>query len=108
MDPILIALICGVLGLGVAGFMASYVLKQDEGSKRIREISAAIKEGALAFLGREYRILAIFVVVVAIILGVLPNLGWQVSIAFIFGAICSGLASFIITPTFYLLFQPLV
>ncbi len=61
MNPILIAVIAGVFGLACAGFMASYVLKQDQGSKKIREISAAIKEGALAFLGREYKILAVFV-----------------------------------------------
>jgi len=95
MDPIIVAAICGVLALVVAAFMASYVLRQDQGSARIREISEAIKEGALAFLGREYMILAIFVVVVAIILGVVPNLGWLVSVAFVFGAICSGLAGYI-------------
>ena len=95
MNPILIAVIAGVLGLALAGFMAFYVLRQDQGSERIREISAAIKEGALAFLGREYKILAVFVVVVAIILGVVPNLGWLVSVAFIFGAVCSGLAGYI-------------
>ena len=95
MDLVLIPVICGVLGLGVAGFMAFYVLRQDEGIERIREISAAVKEGALAFLGREYRVLAIFVVVVAIILGVIPDLGWWVTVAFVFGAICSGLAGYI-------------
>lgn len=95
MDPILVALICGLLGLVVAGFMAAYVLKQDEGSKKIREISEAIKEGAEAFLGREYRILAVFVVVVTIILGVLPSIGWLVAFAFVFGAISSGLAGYI-------------
>lgn len=91
----LIAVICGILGLVVAAFLAYYVLKQPQGSEKVRQISAAIKEGALTFLGREYRILAIFVVVVAIILGVVPDLGWFVSIAFVFGAICSGLAGFI-------------
>ena len=95
MDPILIAAICGVLGLIVAAFMASYVLKQDQGSARIIEISEAIKEGALAFLGREYKILAVFVVVVAVILGVVPNLGWLVAAAFVFGAVSSGLAGYI-------------
>ena len=95
MNPILIAVIAGVLGLALAGFMACYVLRQGQGSERIREISAAIKEGALAFLGREYKILAVFVVVVAIILGVVPSLGWLVSVAFIFGAVCSGLAGYI-------------
>ncbi len=95
MEPIVITVISGVLGLAVAAFMAYYVLKQPQGSERIREVSAAIKEGALAFLGREYRILAIFVVVIAIILGVVPALGWLVGLAFVFGAICSGLAGFI-------------
>ena len=95
MNPIVITVIASVLGLGVAGFMASYVLRQEPGSERIREISAAIKEGALAFLGREYRILAIFVMVVGIILGVVPNLGWWVALSFVFGAICSGLAGYI-------------
>jgi len=95
MDPILIAAICGVLGLIVAAFMAAYVLKQDQGSARIIEISEAIKEGALAFLGREYKILAVFVVVVAVILGVVPNLGWLVAAAFVFGAVSSGLAGYI-------------
>jgi K(+)-stimulated pyrophosphate-energized sodium pump len=75
--------------------MARYVLKQGQGSEKIREIAEAIKEGALAFLGREYRILAIFVVVVAIILGAIPMLGWWVTLAFVFGAVCSGLAGFI-------------
>jgi len=88
-DPILIALLSGVVALAVAGFMARYVLKQDEGSAKIREISTAIKEGALAFIGREYRVMSIFVAVVAVILGVVPSLGWLVSLAFVFGAICS-------------------
>jgi len=75
--------------------MAVYVLSREQGSERIREISGAIKEGALAFLGREYRILAIFVVVVAIILGVIPLLGLWVALSFVFGAFCSGLAGYI-------------
>ena len=95
MDPMIVAVICGAAGLGLAGFMASYVLKQDQGSKKIREISAAIKEGALAFLGREYRILFIFVAVVAVVLGLVPMLGWWVSLAFVFGAGCSALAGYI-------------
>jgi len=95
LNSMLIAVICGILGLAVAAYMAYYVLKQPQGSEKVRQISAAIKEGALAFLGREYRILAIFVAIVTVILGVVPALGWFVSIAFVFGAICSGLAGFI-------------
>ena len=95
MDPILIALICGLLGLGVAGFMAAYVLKQPQGNEKVREISEAIREGAIAFLGREHKILAIFVVVVAIILGIVPDLGWAMAGVFVFGAVSSGLAGYI-------------
>lgn len=95
MNPIIIAVICGAIGLGIAGLMARYVLKQDQGSARIREISAAIKEGALAFLGREYKILTIFVAIVAVVLGVVPILGWWVSLVFVLGAIASALAGFI-------------
>jgi K(+)-stimulated pyrophosphate-energized sodium pump len=95
MDPMFVSVISGILGLIFALFLILYVLKNDEGSQRMREISGAIQEGATAFLGREYRILAIFVVVVGIILGVIPLLGWLVSLSFVFGAICSALAGYI-------------
>ena len=95
MDEVFIAVISGILGLIFAFFLVLSVLKNDEGSEKMREISAAIQEGATAFLGREYRILALFVVAVAIILGFIPSLGWLVSLAFVFGAICSALAGYI-------------
>ena len=95
MDPIFIAVIVGSLGLAFAAFLVLYVLRQDQGSERMREISAAIKEGAMAFLRREYQILAIFVAVVAIVLGLIPHLGWWVAFSFVFGAVSSGVAGFI-------------
>ena len=94
MDPVWIAVITGILGLASAGFLALFVLRQDEGSERIREISTAIKEGALAFLNREYQILGIFVVAIAIVLGIVPTLGWWVSLAFVFGSVCSAAAGY--------------
>ena len=87
MNPMIIALICGGIGIGIAGFMARFVMKQDKGSDKIREISNAIKEGALAFIRREYRVLTIFVTVVAIILGFIPMLGWWVSVVFVCGVV---------------------
>lgn len=75
--------------------MVPNVLSQGQSAERMIEISTAIKEGALAFLGREYRTLIIFVVAIGIILGVIPSLGLWVALSFIFGAICSGLAGFI-------------
>ncbi len=95
MDPIVFAVIAGVVGLAFAAFLVAYVLRQDEGSDQMREISQAIREGAMAFLRREYQVLAVFVVVIAIVLGVIPYLGWWVALAFVFGSLCSGLAGFI-------------
>ena len=89
MDLVWICVIVGLVGLGVVAFFVRYVLRQDAGTKEVREISAAIKEGAMAFVGREYRTLAIVVVILAVILAVIPVLGWKVSVAFIFGAVCS-------------------
>ena len=95
MNEVLIALLCGGGGLIVAALLAAYVLKQSEGQAKIREISAGIRAGALAFLGREYRVLGIFVAIVSIVLGVIPALGWAVAATFLFGALTSALAGFI-------------
>ena len=71
MDLVWVSVICGIIGLGIVGYFARYVLNQDEGSARIKEISSAIKEGAMAFIHREYRTEIVVVVIVAIILGLL-------------------------------------
>ncbi len=89
MDLVWICVIAGLMAAGVVAFFVRYVLKQDQGSEKIKEISAAIKEGGLAFIHREYRTLAIVAVVIAIVLAVVPSLGWRLSVAFVFGAICS-------------------
>ena len=94
MDLVWICVIVGLIGAGVVAFFARYVLRQDAGSAKIRETSAAIQEGAMAFIGREYRSLSIVVVILAIILAAVPALGWRVSIAFLFGAVCSMGAGF--------------
>jgi K(+)-stimulated pyrophosphate-energized sodium pump len=89
MDLVWICVIVGIVGAAVVAYFVRYVLRQDEGSAKLKEISGAIKEGGLAFIHREYRTLAIVVVVVAIILAVVPALGWRMAVAFVFGALCS-------------------
>jgi K(+)-stimulated pyrophosphate-energized sodium pump len=89
MDLIWICIIVGLVGAAAVAYFVRYVLRQDQGSEKIREISSAIKEGGLAFIHREYRTLGIVIAIVAIILGFVPGLGWKVSVAFIFGALCS-------------------
>lgn len=85
----------GILALLFALYLANKVKGADKGTPKMVELSGAINEGAMAFLSREYRILSIFVLVVAIIMGFVPSLGWQTAISFIVGAIFSALAGFI-------------
>ena len=66
----IVALVASLVSLAFAGYLTSSVLKKDEGSEQIQAIGKAIQEGAMAFLSREYRLLAIFVVVMAIVLAV--------------------------------------
>ncbi|QXP56017.1 sodium-translocating pyrophosphatase [Cellulophaga sp. HaHa_2_95] len=90
--PIVMAL----LGLLYMVIKKSWVLKQDAGDGKMKEISDHIYEGALAFLNAEYKLLAIFVVVVSVLLAivsfVVPTTHWLIVIAFIFGAIFSAFA----------------
>ena len=95
MDHVWLSVIAGGLGLIFAVFLISYILRQPRGSAAMQAIATAIEDGAVAFLRREYTILSIFVVVVAVALGVVPGLGWLVALAFVFGAVCSALAGYI-------------
>jgi len=81
-----------VFGIAVALYLASWVLKQDAGNDKMKEISRATQEGALAFLKREYRILAIFAVIVAVVLGLTVHV--LTAVAFLTGALLSALAGF--------------
>src|SRR5699024_2136879 len=90
--------IAGVLGLLYTVIKSSWVNKQDTGTKKMADISRHIQRGAMAFLKAEYKVLSIFVLCVAILLGLSANevtSHWLVAIAFVIGALCSGLAGFI-------------
>ncbi len=90
--------IAGALALLFALWKARWVGRQAAGNERMQEISGYIREGAMAFLGREYKVLAIFVLLVAAALGVANHLSgdahWWVAVSFVVGATCSALAGF--------------
>jgi len=90
--PIVMAL----LGLVYMVVKKSWVMKQDAGDGKMKEISDHIYEGALAFLNAEYRLLAIFVVIVSVALTavsfIVPTTHWLIVVAFIFGAFFSAFA----------------
>jgi K(+)-stimulated pyrophosphate-energized sodium pump len=89
----------GIVGLLYTFVKYAWVSKQDAGNDRMKEISTYIAEGAMAFLKAEYKILAYFVVVAALLLGVMgaSNEGshWSIALAFILGAFFSALAGFV-------------
>ena len=84
----------GALGLIVAGVLYIQVMRQEAGKGAVAEIAAAIHGGALSFLHREYSVLAGFVLIVALLIGISP-LGSATMLAFLVGAGCSALAGFI-------------
>ncbi|HEY8361769.1 MAG TPA: sodium-translocating pyrophosphatase, partial [Tissierellaceae bacterium] len=95
MDFALIAApIVGLLALLFAYYKASSINKVAPGNERMQEISKYIQEGAMAFLKREYKSMAIFVVVLFIILTLAPGLGIKTALCFIIGALFSVLAGF--------------
>jgi K(+)-stimulated pyrophosphate-energized sodium pump len=103
MNATLISILVPVIGLVALLYAFSrtrWIDRQDTGTDVMRELSDSIAEGARTFLNREYRVLVIFVVVVAVILGLAYQFGrsdssWLVAVAFIVGAFCSGLAGYI-------------
>jgi len=86
----------GVLALLYALWRSNWIAKQNPGNERMQEIGQAVREGAMAFLAREYKVLAVFVVAVAALLvwGNLARGTSLVALSFVVGASCSALAGF--------------
>lgn len=85
----------GVLGLLFAFFKAGVINRYDAGSDKMKTIAKHIRDGAMAFLSREYKVLSIFVAAVAVLL-VIGNHGWNrlVAVSFVVGALCSALSGY--------------
>ncbi|MEM2110545.1 MAG: sodium/proton-translocating pyrophosphatase, partial [Candidatus Bathyarchaeia archaeon] len=101
MDWFLITPIAGLASIALAGYLYRYVTSQESGTERMREIASAIKDGAKAYLRRQNLTLAVFVVVMAAVLGVLftflksvPH-GVSIAVAYVFGSTCSTAAAYV-------------
>lgn len=85
-----------IIGLLVMAYKSMWVKKQDAGEEKMQKLATHIKEGALAFLNAEYRVLAIFVVLAGILLGVVSSFvestHWFIVVAFVIGAVFSAVA----------------
>jgi len=96
---IILVPVVALLALAYAYIRARWVQRQDPGNERMKQIGKWIADGAMAFLGREYRFLAIFVVAVAVLLGVSNHFVSDdttaiIALSFVLGAICSALAGY--------------
>ena len=88
-----VALLCGGAGVAYSLITAGWVFKQDAGNERMREISGYVAEGAMAYLTRQYKVVAIIAAILFVILWV--ALGMMPAIGFLVGLIGSGLAGFL-------------
>lgn len=95
------SLLASVGSMAIALVLMAYVLRKDSGNERMRQIHAAIKEGALAYLRRQNRTLAVFVLVMAVVLGAVGSflrgatIGLSMSIAYVLGSACTTLAAYL-------------
>jgi K(+)-stimulated pyrophosphate-energized sodium pump len=88
----------GIIAMFYSFWKTGWINSQDEGSDRMKQIGASIADGAMAFLKAEYKVLAIFVIIVSILLALLANNQGDsplVSVSFLVGALTSGLAGFL-------------
>src|SRR5438876_2000973 len=106
---ILVPIIVGLLAVAFAAYLARYVLSKDMGTPAMQKVADAIFKGAMAFLNRQYRTIAILAIFAAIIVGLVLgllglttqahtfnwDLAWHTSVAFLIGALCSGVSGYI-------------
>lgn len=84
--------VAALIGIIVAGALASWISKAEEGTDRMKEIAGYIREGAMAFLGREYKTMIIVIAVLFVLIGV--GIKWLTAILYVIGAVLSVLAGF--------------
>ena len=97
MDPLFyIAPLAGLVSIIFSGIFTKYVLKQDAGTDKMKEISSAIQEGAMAYLNRQYKTIAIVAAIIFVLIMVLlKEDGTILAIGFLAGAIASAVAGYI-------------
>lgn len=86
---------CALAALVYGGIVIASILRMPEGNDKMKEIAKAIQDGAKAFLNRQYKTVAMVAVVLFLIIGLIPELGWTTALAFIIGAALSALTGYI-------------
>ena len=92
-SSVLLAIAGGVIAVLFAAVLTAIVLRMPAGNERMQEIGSAIREGAAAYLNRQYLVIAIIGIIIAIVLGFLLN--WTTAILYVVGAACSAAAGYV-------------
>jgi len=92
---VIFALISSIVAIIYGLILIRIVLKKNSGDEKMKAIASAIQQGAKAYLNRQYKTIGIIAVILFLIIGFVPSLGWMMAISFIFGAILSALAGYI-------------
>ncbi|MBV9361398.1 MAG: sodium-translocating pyrophosphatase, partial [Betaproteobacteria bacterium] len=87
---LIFALACAILAIIYGIWQSRRILRLPAGNERMQEISAAVREGAIAYLRRQYTTIAIVGVILFLIIGFIPQLGWATAFGFLIGAVLSG------------------
>src|SRR5258708_37235766 len=87
---LLFALLCALLAIVYGAWQITRILRLPEGNERMREIAAAIREGAVAYLWRQYKTIAIVGIILFLAIGFVKPLGWATAWSFFLGAVLSG------------------
>jgi len=92
MDPLILAPISGFASMLMAFYLFFYVSRRDSGNEKMREVAEAIREGSMTFLRRQYTVLGVFALAMAVILAIF--LGWEMALTYAIGSACSAAAGF--------------
>ena len=82
MQQIVFALVCALIAIGYGAISAKWIVSLPAGNARMQEIAAAIQQGAKAYLNRQYSTIAVAGVVLFLIIGLVPGLGWSTAVGF--------------------------
>src|SRR5437016_9760668 len=87
---LLFALGCALAAIGYGIWQSTRILRLPDGNERMREIAAAVREGAIAYLWRQYKSIAVVGVILFLVIAFVPALGWPTAWGFLIGALLSG------------------